>query len=160
MPNQYDDSQVICFEDIEIGDEFISIGRTITEADLVNFGALIGWYDPLHCDKEYAKGTVFKKRIASGLLGLALSNGLCRGCVSTSLGRAANMAFMDVKWSFKKPIFIGDTIHIHQRVHEKKETKDKDKGILDLAVSVVNQDGDVVQEGMKTYLLQRRGTLS
>ena len=99
-------------------------------------------------------------RLLPGLLGLALSNGLCRGCISTSLGRAANMAFMEVKWSFKKPIFIGDTIHIRQSVREKKETKNKEKGILVLTVSVLNQNSEVVQEGTKTYMLQRRGRRS
>ena len=156
MPKHHDDSQEIYFEDLNVDDEFISMGRTVTEADLVNFGALIGWYDPLHCDAVYAKSTMFKRRIASGLLGLALSNGLCRGCISTSLGRAANMAFMHVEWSFKKPIFIGDTIHIRQRVAAKKETKKQDQGIMVLDVAVVNQDGEVVQEGKKTYLLRRK----
>lgn len=156
MPQHYDDSQEIYFEDLNIGDQFTSMARTITEADFVNFAALIGWYDPLHCDAVFAESTIFKKRVSSGLLGLILSNGLCRGCISTSLGRAANMAFMGVEWFFKKPIFIGDTIHIHQRVGEKKEMKQADRGILVLDVSVINQDGEVVQEGKKTYMLRRR----
>jgi len=156
MPQHYDDSQEIYFEDLNIGDQFTSMARTITEADFVNFAALIGWYDPLHCDAVFAESTIFKKRISSGLLGLNLSNGLCRGCISTSLGRAANMAFMSVEWFFKKPIFIGDTIHIRQTVGEKKEMKQADRGILILDVSVINQDGEVVQEGKKTYMLRRR----
>jgi acyl dehydratase len=156
MPRQHNDGQEIYFEDLDIGDHFTSMGRTVTEADLVNFGALIGWYDPLHCDAVYAEKTMFKRRIASGLLGLTLSNGLCRGCISTSLGRAANMAFLNVSWSFKKPIFIGDTIHIEQTVGEKKETANPERGVLVLNVSVVNQHDEVVQEGTKTYLLRRK----
>jgi len=156
MPQHYDDSQETYFEDLNIGDQFTSMARTITEADFVNFAALIGWYDPLHCDAVFAESTIFKKRVSSGLLGLILSNGLCRGCISTSLGRAANMAFMSVEWFFKKPIFIGDTIHIRQTVGEKKEMKQADRGILILDVSVINQDGEVVQEGKKTYMLRRR----
>ena len=157
MAEVYDDRQETFFNDLNEGDEFISMGRTITEADLVNFAGLIGWYDPLHCDIVYAGSSIFKKRVASGLLGLILSNGLCRGCISTSLGRAANMAFMGVNWSFKKPIFIGDTIHIQQTVAEKIETKKADQGILRFNVSVVNQNGEVVQEGIKTYMLRKRG---
>lgn len=156
MAEHYDDSEEIYFDDLNVGDQFTSMGRTITEADLVNFAALIGWYDPIHCDAVYAEKTLFKKRVASGLLGLALSNGLCRGCISTSLGRAANMAFMDVRWSFKKPIYIGDTIHIRQTVSKKKELKAETRGIMVLEVSVINQNGEVVQEGEKTYLLRRR----
>jgi acyl dehydratase len=156
MADLYDDTKEIYFDDLEVGDEFISMARTVTETDLVNFAALIGWYDPLHCDSVYAEGTMFKKRVASGLLGLALSNGLCRGCISTRLGRAANMAFLNIQWSFSKPIFIGDTVHIRQKVSEKKETKRPDRGIMTLDVAVVNQHGETVQEGKKTYMLRRR----
>jgi acyl dehydratase len=156
MPEVYDDSKVTYYDDVNEGDEFISMARTITEADLVNFGALIGWYDPLHCDAVFAESTLFKQRVASGLLGLALSNGLCRGCFSTGLGRGANMAFMDLEWSFKKPIFIGDTIHIRQNISTKKESKKPDRGIIVLDVYVVNQNGEVVQEGKKTFMISRR----
>ena len=156
MQELYDDRREIYFEDLNVGDEFISIARTVTESDLVNYAGLIGWYDPLHCDAVYSEGTIFKKRVASGLLGLVLSNGLCRGCISTSLGRAANLAFMNLQWSFKGPVFIGDTIHVHQTVGEKKETKKSDRGIVTFNVSVVNQNGQVVQEGKKTYMLRRR----
>ncbi len=156
MAEHYDDREETHFDDLNVGDQFTSMGRTITEADLVNFAALIGWYDPIHCDAVYAKKTLFKKRVASGLLGLALSNGLCRGCISTSLGRAANMAFLDVRWSFKKPIYIGDTIHIRQTISKKRELASGDRGIIVLEVSVINQQGEVAQEGEKTYLLKRR----
>lgn len=156
MPTNYDDSQEIFFEDLEEGDQFKSVGRTITEADLVNFAALIGWYDPLHCDQAYAEETMFGRRIASGLLGLALSNGLCRGCFATKVGRATNLAFVNVDWAFKKPIFIGDTIHIQQVITEKKETKSPGRGLITIKVAVINQDGEEVQGGDKLFMIARR----
>jgi len=156
MPQVYDDTQELYYDDLERGDKFISMGRTITEADLVNFAALIGWYDPLHCNVPYAEKTIFKKRIASGLLGLALSNGLSRGCISSNIGHAANMAFVDVNWSFEKPIYIGDTIHVEQILEDKKETKRADRGLAVFNVSVINQHGETVQKGKKTFLLKRR----
>ena len=155
MPTKYDDSTEVYFEDLEVGDEFKSMGRTITEADLVNFAALIGWYDPLHCDEEYAAKTMFGKRIASGVLGLALSNGLCRGCFPVKEGRALNMAFAGVEWQFKGPIYIGDTIHIEQEIIAKKETQKPDRGMITVDVSVVNQGGKVVQGGKKHFLIKR-----
>ncbi|MEW5911365.1 MAG: MaoC/PaaZ C-terminal domain-containing protein [Thermodesulfobacteriota bacterium] len=156
MPTYYDDSQGVFFEDLEVGDSFKSVARTITEADLVNFAALIGWYDPLHCDEVYAGQTPFGKRIAPGLLGLALSNGLCRGCFSTRVGRAANLAFVSVNWSFKKPIFIGDTIHVEQVISEKRETKSPERGLVTIKVAVLNQDGQEAQGGDKLFMLARR----
>lgn len=155
MPTKYDDSKEAYFEDLEVGDEFKSMGRTITEADFVNFAALIGWYDPLHCDQVYAEDSMFGDRISSGLLGLALSNGMCRGCFPTSMGRACNMAFAGVNWKFKKPIFIGDTIHIEQTITEKKETKKPDRGMITVDVSVINQKGEEVQGGEKFFMIKR-----
>lgn len=156
MPRVYDDTRELYFDDLEEGDELISIGRTISETDLVNFAALIGWYDSQQCDAVYAEGTLFKKWVASGLLGLALSNGLCRGCISSSLERAGNLAVMDLNLSSKKPIHMGDTIRIRQVVEEKKKTERKDRGVVVFGVSVINQGEKTVQGGQTTYLLKRR----
>jgi len=156
MPTRYDDSQEVFFEDLAKGDSFKSLGRTITEADFVNFAAVIGWYDPLHCDEVYAGQSKFGRRIAPGLLGLALSNSLCRGCFPTSRGRAANLAFVDLHWSFKKPIFIGDTIHVEQVITHKKETKSPKQGLITIKVAVINQDGEEVQGGDKLFMIAKR----
>ena len=64
------------FEDYEIGDSVTTQGRTITEADIVNFAALSGDWNPIHVDAEYAKGGMFGERIAHGLLGLSVATGL------------------------------------------------------------------------------------
>jgi len=61
MPERYDDRREIYFEDLNMGDQFISIARTITESDFINFAGLIGWYDPLHCDAVYSEGPIFKR---------------------------------------------------------------------------------------------------
>ena len=64
------------FEEFEIGSEVFSPGRTISEADIVNFAGLSGDYNQLHTDAEFAKGTPFGKRIAHGLLVLSIASGL------------------------------------------------------------------------------------
>lgn len=156
MPTVYDDNKEIYFEDLEVGDRFISLARTVTEADLVNFAAFLGWYDPLHCDAVSSQQGLFGTRVAQGLLGLALSNGLCRGCFHTSRGRAAPLAFLGLNWRFSRPIRIGDTIHVEQEVFEKRETKRPDQGVVVFKVAVLNQENQVVQEGEKTFLLKRR----
>jgi acyl dehydratase len=156
MPTVYDDNKEIYFEDLEVGDQFISLARTVTEADLVNFAAFLGWYDPLHCDAVSSQQNLFGARVAQGLLGLALSNGLCRGCFHTSRGRAAPLAFLGINWRFSRPIKIGDTVHVEQEISEKRETKRPDQGVVVIKVALLNQQGQVVQEGEKTFLLKRR----
>jgi acyl dehydratase len=156
MPTVYSDATEVCFEDLEIGDGFISLARTVTEADLVNFAAFLGWYDPLHCDAVSTREGLFGTRVAQGLLGLALSNGLCRGCFHSSRGRVAPLAFLGLNWRFKRPIMIGDTVHVEEEVLEKRETKRAEQGLVVLKVAVINQDGQVVQEGEKNYLVKRQ----
>lgn len=64
------------FDDIEVGHEWKSLGRTITEADIVNFAGLSGDFNPIHVDHQFAKGTLFRRPIAHGLLGVAIMSGL------------------------------------------------------------------------------------
>ena len=64
------------FDDIEIGEEYESPGRTVTETDIVLFAGLSGDYNVLHTDAEFMKTSIFGERIAHGLLGLAIQAGL------------------------------------------------------------------------------------
>jgi acyl dehydratase len=141
------------FEDFAVGDKVISHGRTVTEADIVAFAALTGDYNPLHCDAEYAKNTVFGERIAHGLLGLAIAQGLVE-----RLGFIAGTveAFLGLEWKFRGPIKIGDTVHVEAQVARKKEMQRMGGGIVILDVAVVNQKGEAVQKGQWTVLIKSK----
>jgi acyl dehydratase len=141
------------FEDFEPGQEFVTRSRTITEADVVAFAGLSGDFNPLHMDEEFAKQTVFGARIAHGLLGLSIASGLIN---QLGIGEGTVMAFLGLTWNFKGAIKFGDTITVRERVAEKRETSKKDRGILRMGISVVNQRGEVVQEGEHTLLIKRR----
>ena len=64
------------FEDVKVGEKYTSSGRTITETDIVQFAGLSGDYNPLHVDKEYARKSMFKQRIAHGALTFSVMTGL------------------------------------------------------------------------------------
>jgi acyl dehydratase len=64
------------FDEWEVGDEYITPSRTITETDVVMFAAMSGDYNELHTSREYMKESQFGERIVHGLLGLAISHGL------------------------------------------------------------------------------------
>ena len=139
------------FEDIEVGEEYESPGRTVTETDIVLFAGLSGDYNILHTDAEFMKGSLFGERIAHGLLGLSIQAGL--------LGRAmlpyATLGFGSLRWKFKGPIKIGDTIRVRARVTSKKET-DAGRGAIVLDRTVLNQRDEVVQEGETEVVVERR----
>ncbi len=141
------------FEDIQIGDEYLSPGRTVTEADIVAFAGLSGDYNVLHTDAEYMKTSIFGERIAHGLLGLSISSGLGSRAIVRPF---ATIAFLGLRWRFKGPIKIGDTIKVRMRVSDKKETSKPDRGIVTIQRSVLNQRGEVVQEGDTELMIERR----
>lgn len=132
------------FDQLEVGQEWNSPRRTITEADIVMFAALTGDHNPVHTDEEFAKSTVFGGRILHGPAGFAIATGL-----ESRLGikEGTAIAFLGMTWDLRGPIKIGDTIHVHQKVGSKRETKKPEVGIVNFLVSLVNQRGESVQEG-------------
>ncbi len=140
------------FEDIELGEEYESPGRTVTEADIVMFAGLSGDYNVLHTDAEFMKSSIFGERIAHGLLGLSIASGL----LTRGMRPYATIAFMGLRWKFKGPIKIGDTIRVRAKVAAKKETAKPDRGIISVARQVLNQRGEVVQEGETDVMVARR----
>lgn len=141
------------FDDVEIGQEWESQGRTITEADIINFAGLSGDFNPIHVDHEFAKGTPFRRPIAHGLLGVAISSGL-----SLHSPPIRTLAFLSIReWHFREPIFIGDTIRIRSRVLEKEVRARGRRGIVTWQRQIINQEGKVVQEGITRTLVEGRG---
>jgi acyl dehydratase len=142
------------FEEIEMGEEYVSPGRTVTEADIVLFAGLSGDYNIIHTDAEFMKTSIFGERIAHGLLGLAIQSGL----LTRAMQPYATIAFAGLKWKFRNPVKIGDTIHVRGKVIGKVESPKPDRGVITLARTVLNQRGEVVQEGETDLVVERRPT--
>ena len=138
------------FEDIQIGAEMVTRGRTITEADLVQFAGLTGDYNPMHTDAEYMKTSAFGQRVAHGMLTL-----------SYAVGQAYQLGFMErtviafrgLEMKFSLPVFIGDTLHTELVVREKTEARRMGGGWVVLDIKIINQAGKTVQSGSWTVLL-------
>ncbi|GAB6273348.1 MAG: MaoC/PaaZ C-terminal domain-containing protein [Peptococcaceae bacterium] len=142
------------FEDFEVGQEYTSAARTITETDVVMFAALTGDYNSLHTDVEYAKTTQFGQRLAHGLLGLSIVSGLM---MRSQIFEGTILAFLSIdNWRFTGPIFIEDTVHFKMKIAQKKETSKADRGIIGREVSLINQRGEVVQQGQMTVMVRRK----
>src|SRR5256886_15721141 len=102
------------FDDVEIGQEWESLGRTVTEADIVNFAGISGDFNPIHMDHEFARKPVFRKPLAHGLLVWSIGSGL--GINSPPM---RTLAFVSVReWHFRGPVFVGDTIRVRSKVLE------------------------------------------
>lgn len=145
--------EALYYDDLALGQEFITKSRTVTEADIINFAALSWDTNALHTDAEFAKTTPFGERIAHGMLGLVIHSGLSQmlGIMEGTL-----IAFAGMTWSFLLPIKIGDTVHVVQRVKEMRETSKQDRGLVVLEKELINQRGEIVQKGTTTVLMRRR----
>lgn len=143
------------FDDVEIGQEWLSLGRTITEADVVNFAGLSGDFNPIHIDHAFAAGTPFRKPIAHGLLIWSVSSGL-----SLHAPPMRTMAFLSVReWHFRLPVFFGDTIRVRTKALEKEVRGRGKRGAIAWERQILNQEDKIVQEGVTLTLVQGRASL-
>ena len=142
------------WEEWETGAEYESPARTVTEADIVTFAGLSGDYNPLHVNEEYCKQTIFGGRIAHGPLVYAIAAGLLFQLHLYEDTLIAFLGFESLK--FTNPVKPGDTIHARIKVLEKRETSRPDRGVMKRQLQVLNQRGEVVQEGIQAFLLKRK----
>jgi 3-hydroxybutyryl-CoA dehydratase len=138
------------FQDFKVGEVIKTRGRTITEADIVNFAAFSGDWYPLHTDAEYATTTPFGERIAHGFLVLSAASGLM------PINDWAIVAFYGMdRVRFLSPTKIGDTIHLEV---EALEVKDKGEmgGVVSFKETIKNQrDEDVAIATIKVFIASR-----
>ena len=143
------------FDEYEVGEEYITPTRTLTETDVVMFAAMTGDYNELHTSEEFMKNTQFGRRLVHGLLGLAVSHGLL---FRLGLFEGTAIAFLGIdSWTFKAPLFFGDTIRVRLQVAEAKASRSKpDRGIVKFFLQILNQEEVVVQSGYKTIMFRRK----
>jgi acyl dehydratase len=139
------------FEEFSVGQHIISTARTVTESDVVTFAGLSGDYNQIHTDAEFSKNTPFGKRVAHGLLGIAIASGLA---MRTGVLEGTVLAFREInEWKFSKPIFIGDTVHVELDVKEIKALPRLGGGSVIIELSVKNQHEEVTMKGLWTVLV-------
>lgn len=127
----------ITFADLIIGDK-THFSKTVSEFDVYTFAGITGDFNPIHVNTENAKTTMFKGRIAHGMLSA--------GFISAALTRAldgTNPIYVSQKLVFKAPVKIGDTITATVEIIDKIAVKDR----VIFQTIVTNQEGIIVTEG-------------
>ena len=146
------------FEDLEIGHSLLTHRRTVSEADIVNFGGVSGDYFYMHFDEIAAKDTQFGKRIAHGYFVLSAAAGLF---VSPAPGPVlANYGLDNLR--FVAPVAIGDTIRARLTCKRKVDRNRTDEqgrgqGVVAWDVQVTNQNDELVASYDILTLVQKRG---
>ena len=148
------------FDEFRLDQCFDSAGRTITEADVVAFAGLSGDFNPIHMDAEHARRSVFRQRIAHGLLVEAITSGLAHG---TGLFEGTISALAEIQIQFQKPVFFGDTIRLQMKVIQIDSHPGPKRGFIRLSTTVTKQNGDTVIDGSWKVIFLRdrsRATVS
>jgi acyl dehydratase len=144
--------ELLYYDDVEVGFTSETGGMVITESHVVQFAGLSGDFFDLHMDDAFARSLGFPKRVAHGLLGLILVDGL-KNRVPRPFAGVASLSW---QWHFRAPVFIGDRISARLTVSDKRTTKRPERGILTLTIAAHNQDGAVVQDGSNLVMVRRR----
>lgn len=122
------------FDDLSVGDSETTHRRTVTEADVTMWCMFTGDWFPIHCDKVYAEASMFKQRVAPGVMVVAMTGGL----VVPAQTRTVIANYGTDRLRYPNPTFIGDTIHVVNTV-ESLKPRDEKSGIADLKWEVFKQ---------------------
>lgn len=145
-------SHRLYYEDAIPGLSIETDGMVVTEAHIVQYAGLSGDFFAVHMDDQFAQGLGFKGRIAHGLLGLILLDGL----KNRAEQQFAAVASLSWHWNFRRPIHAGDRISGRLTVSERRLTSRGDRGIITLAMELRNGDEEILQDGTNLLLVQRR----
>ncbi|MGP3536048.1 MaoC/PaaZ C-terminal domain-containing protein [Microbacterium sp. RD1] len=139
------------FEDLSPGDTFLSTGRTVTEADVVNFAGLSGDFNQIHLDAHAAQSSMYGQRVAYGVLGLSMATGLLD---RIGVFRESMAAMLEIEsWRFVSPVFIGDTVRLRLTIEDLRLTSRGDRGVVRRRLELLNQRDEVVQSGIITVMV-------
>jgi len=141
------------WDDAKVGDEAVTPSVTVTGEMIDKYADVSGDRTLLHVDEEYARKSHFGQRVAHGLMGLAMADGLkCQAEYRFLPGMSLGW-----NWDFLLPIKIGDTLHVKFRVASMRPSKSKpDWGIVVIPCELINQNGEVVQRGEHKLMILRR----
>lgn len=135
------------------GDACTSPTYAVTEARINAYAELTGDFTPVHVDEDYAKTTPFGTRVAHGLFGLSIADGL----KTQSEYRFLPGMSLGWTWDFLLPIKINDTVCVQFRVTGLRASRSRPGwGIVVLPSELINQHGEVVQRGEHRLMVPRR----
>lgn len=138
---------------LDVGMEFTSPGRTVTETDVIAFAGLTGDYAELHTNANLMAHSEFGQRIAHGMLGISIQLGLATR-VLPPFGAVAFLGISD--WRFLRPVFIGDTVKALVEVTGMRESRSHPgHEVLTMKRDLVNQRGETTQTGTTVSLVRK-----
>jgi acyl dehydratase len=142
------------FQDMPVGRQYRTIGRTITETDIINFVNCTGLTEVFFINREaIEKESAFGRRFAPAALCYSFSEAL----IAQATLQYTGLAMLRLELDIKGPVFEGDTIHAECEVIEARlSRKDPSRGIIKTRVRIVKQDGTAAYEYFPTRMIKCR----
>jgi acyl dehydratase len=141
------------YEAFQVGARYQTLGRTVGDYEILSFVTLTGFTEPLFMDLEYVRReSVFKTRVAPGVLTFALAEGLT---LQTGILHGTGLALLSYDVRVLAPVLAGDTIRVEIEVVDKRETKRPDRGVVTFRHRVLNQRGEAVMEATIARMIKR-----
>ena len=128
-------------------------GRQLTEADIGAFADLTGDDNALHMDAAYAAACGYGGVITHGPMIVGIAFGLAAPLLSYAV-----VALLDMHWTFKRAVWPGDTVTVLVRVTDRSPSRRPDRGLVTLALDILNQHRDVVQTATVKLLVRREAS--
>ncbi|MEJ7930469.1 acyl dehydratase [Ramlibacter sp. AN1015] len=146
------------YEDMPVGLKFKTIGRTVTETDLVNFVNCTGMVEVLFTNAEFRqKESDIKSRLVPAMLAQTFAEGLLVQATMQHTG----FAFLGMELNVVSPTIVGDTIHVEVEVLEARLSKSRPhRGLVRTRNQVVKQTGEVVLTYTPTRMIKCRSGVS
>ena len=141
-------------EDLSEGRRFRTVGRTVTETDIVNFINTIGMTEVLFTNTEFLHGEAgYEGRLAPGSLVFCFVEGL----LAQSAHQGTGLAFLGMDLKILRPTFAGDTIHVEVEVLESRPSETRPgRGIVRTSNKVINQRDEMVMQYTPVRMIKRR----
>jgi len=143
-------SDVLYADDlVEVGPRGECLGRTLTEADIVNFTGLVGELNPLYLDQEFARKSIFGARVAPPMLTFCLAfSDFLRDFLTARMASRGFAGHLGDHWRWLAPIHPGDTLRTrHKPIGSQRSRSQPDMGIVRFGIQIVNQRDEIVQDG-------------
>jgi acyl dehydratase len=142
----------VLFNELVVGSQFVGTGRTLTESDLSIACMISGDWHPIHSDENYAKERGLPGRLFQGSFGILIATGMATALphFSDEIVGATGLR----EWTYRAPLFVGDTVHVRSVILNKRVTSDGRRAIIERTLSLINQKDAVVQEGIAGTMIR------
>jgi 3-hydroxybutyryl-CoA dehydratase len=134
------------WQDLQVGQQFQTYRRTVTETDLVNFISVTGMLEMIFIDAQGSAGGIGGRPVPA-----ALTYSLIEGFILQTMIQGTGLAMLELTQKVLAPVRVGDTIHAVVTVAGVRPTSKGNRAIVDSNVEVFNQRGEMTM----TYTAKR-----